>query len=74
MSRPNLAIKLEKKEQRKLAEWYSLRSMLGYSWAFYLILIGGREAGKSYSVTEFYVRQWKKYGRQSGRRLEKFDF
>lgn len=44
-------------------EWYSLRSILGYQWAIFYFLLGGREAGKSYSVTEFYVRQWKKYGR-----------
>ncbi len=44
-------------------EWYSLRSMLGYSWALFLFLLGGREAGKSYAVTSFFVRQWKIYGR-----------
>ena len=44
-------------------EWYSLRSILGYWWAIFYFLLGGREAGKSYAVTDFYVRQWKKYGR-----------
>lgn len=44
-------------------EWYSLRSMLSYQWAIFLFLLGGREAGKSYAVTDFYVRQFKKYGR-----------
>lgn len=44
-------------------EWYSLRSILGYSWAMFLFLLGGREAGKSYAVTEFFVRQFVKYGR-----------
>lgn len=44
-------------------EWYSLRSILGYSWAIFYFLLGGREAGKSYAVTDFYVRQFKKYGR-----------
>ena len=44
-------------------EWYSLRSILGYAWAIFLFLLGGREAGKSYAVTEFFVRQWRKYGR-----------
>lgn len=29
---------------------------------FYMLL-GGREAGKSYAVTDFYVGQFKKYGR-----------
>ena len=44
-------------------EFYSLRSLLGYSWALFYILVGGREAGKSYACTEFFVRQWRKYGR-----------
>lgn len=44
-------------------EWYSLRSILGYDWAIFYFLLGGREAGKSYAVTEFYTRQFIKYGR-----------
>lgn len=44
-------------------EWYCLRSILGYSWALFLFLLGGREAGKSYAVTDFYVKQWKERGR-----------
>lgn len=44
-------------------EWYSLRSILGNSWAMFYFLLGGREAGKSYAVTEFYVRQFIKKGR-----------
>ena len=47
----------------KNREWYVLRSILGYSWAMFIFLLGGREAGKSYSVTDFYVGQWRKYGR-----------
>ena len=57
------AQKVRKKIKQHPAEFYSLRSMLGYDWALFLLLLGGREAGKSYSVTEFYVRQWKIYGR-----------
>ena len=53
----------EKKELLANREWYSLRSILGYWWALFLILLGGREAGKSYAVTDFFCRQWKKYGR-----------
>ena len=63
MSRPNFATKAQKKMELVNREWYSLRSMLGYSWAFFLMLLGGREAGKSYAVTDFYVRQWKTKGR-----------
>lgn len=37
--------------------------MLSYSWAMFLFLLGGREAGKSYAVADFFVRQWKRYKR-----------
>ena len=41
-------------------EWYSPRSMFGNDWALFYILLGGREAGKSYAITEMFVRQWVK--------------
>ena len=63
MGRPNLAIKLEKKKEKLNHEWYSLRSLLGYSWALFLMLLGGREIGKSYAVTDKFCNQWRKYGR-----------
>ena len=44
-------------------EFYSLRSVLGYWWAIFIFLLGGCEAGKSYAVTEFYVRQFVYKGR-----------
>ena len=44
-------------------EWYSVRHMLSYAnWAMFYILLGGREAGKSYSVTDFFCRQFKTKG------------
>ena len=43
-------------------EWYRIRSILGYDALFYF-LIGGREAGKSYATTEYFVGQWRKYKR-----------
>jgi len=52
-------------ERRKAIarEWYSLRHMLSYAnWALFYILLGGREIGKSYSVTDFFCRQWRKKG------------
>ena len=55
--------KLRKKQAKRAAEWYSIRSLLGYSWALFFFMIGGREAGKSYATTEFFVGQWRKYGR-----------
>lgn len=59
----NLANERKKKLKQQLSEFYSIRSLLGYSWALFYIMLGGREAGKSYATTEFYVRQYKKYGR-----------
>lgn len=57
---------IERAEQIKRwqqSEWTSIRAALGCSeWAWFMCLLGGREAGKSYAVTEFFVRQWKKHG------------
>lgn len=53
----------ERAEKLKQREWYELRSILGYSWALFYFLLGGREAGKSYATTQFFVKQWKQYGR-----------
>ncbi len=44
-------------------DWYSLRSLLGNTWAFFYILLGGREAGKSYAVMDYFVWEWKKKGK-----------
>lgn len=49
----------EKYKQFENREWYNLRSVLGNSWAMFYFLLGGREAGKSYAVTRFFVDQWK---------------
>lgn len=55
--------KLLLKQQQKQAEWYNLRPILGYAnWAIFYLLLGGREAGKSYSVTDFFVSQYKTKG------------
>lgn len=66
-SKRNEVVKEQLRRQKKLEllnrEWYSLRSILGYDWAIFYFLLGGREAGKSYAVTNFYVGQFKKYGR-----------
>lgn len=52
-----------KKVKKLNYEWYSLRHMLSYAnWAEFFILLGGREAGKSYSVTDFFCRQFKNKG------------
>lgn len=54
---------IAKREKRLIREWYSLRSILGNAWAIWYFLLGGREIGKSYATTDFFVRQWKLYGR-----------
>lgn len=42
----------------KKSEWYNLRPILGhFNWAMFAVLLGGREIGKSYSVTNFFVHQ-----------------
>lgn len=40
-------------------EWFNLRPVLGYSWAMFIALCGGREVGKSYAVMDFFVHQYK---------------
>ena len=39
-------------------QWYSVRSILGYSWAIFYILLGARDAGKSYSVMDFFLHEY----------------
>ena len=53
------AKKIEKQDIIKQnSQWYNLRPILGYfNWAMFAILLGGREVGKSYSVTNFFVDQ-----------------
>ena len=53
----------KKMEELKSREWYVLRSILGFVWAIFIFLLGGREVGKSYAVTDTYTNQWKKYKR-----------
>ena len=55
----NIIKKFREQQIAKKAEWYNLRPMLGYyNWAIFYILLGGREIGKSYSVTDFYTYQF----------------
>lgn len=41
-------------------EWHSIRSMLGHTWAIFYVILGAREAGKSYAVMKYFISQWKK--------------
>ena len=51
--------KIDKQNKiKKNSQWYNLRPILGYfNWCLFACLIGGREVGKSYSVTNFFVDQ-----------------
>ena len=43
--------------------FYKLRSVLGYDYMIYYFLLGGRMAGKSYAVTDFYIHQFMEHNR-----------
>lgn len=59
----NVIQKRIKKYNLLQSEWYNLRPILGNAnWALFYCLLGGREAGKSYSVTNFFIDQWKNKG------------
>ena len=44
-------------------EWYSCRSLFGNTWAYFYILLGAREAGKSYDVMNRFLKDWKTKGK-----------
>ena len=51
------------KREKLKSEWYNLRPILGHAnWAWFYLLLGARELGKSYAVTNFFVDQWKNKG------------
>lgn len=45
--------KLERIAKTYKGEWYTINSILGNDWARFFYLLGGREAGKSYSVMKW---------------------
>ena len=54
----NILEKIVEKQQMEehKSEWYNLRPILGCAnWAIFYILLGARETGKSYAVTNFLV-------------------
>ena len=53
--------KKERERLYQLKEWYTIRALLGNTWAFFYILLGARERGKSYSVMKYCLTQWKLY-------------
>lgn len=54
--------RFRKKKKQRESEWYGIRSLLGFWWAMFFILLGGREAGKSYSITEYFTACFKLNG------------
>lgn len=51
------------KAKKIKSEWYNLRPILGhFNYALFACLLGGREVGKSYAVTNFFCDQWKNKG------------
>ena len=64
-NQPFTLAELKAIRKRKLyeKEWYTVRSIFGYNDMFFYILLGAREAGKSYSVMKQFVSDWKKKGK-----------
>ena len=57
-----LALELKRAKTAE-SQWYNLRPILGHAnWAIFYLLLGGREVGKSYSVTNFFVDQYRNKG------------
>lgn len=45
-------------KKAKDSEFYGIRSILGNAnWAMFYIILGAREAGKSYAVMEYFIKQ-----------------
>lgn len=43
-------------KDKKESEWYNLRPILGhFNWAMVAVLLGAREVGKSYAITNYFV-------------------
>lgn len=52
--------KLIRKQLYDARQWYTIRSLLGNTWALFYIVLGARERGKSYSIMEYCIRQFKR--------------
>lgn len=53
----------EKLKELEDRPYYNVRSLLGNDLMMFYFLIGGRCSGKSYSVLDHFLRQWKRYKR-----------
>lgn len=57
----DISKEISKKVQKAInsqKEWYELRSILGYSWAIFYLIIGARQTGKSYCVMDFFLKEF----------------
>ena len=53
--------KLQEKAKKQLyeaKEWYTIRALLGNTWANWFVLIGARERGKTFSVQEYVLNSF----------------
>ena len=51
------------KNKKYESEWYNLRPILGNAnWALFYVLLGSREAGKSYAITDYFCSEFVKNG------------
>ena len=57
----NREIREERKKLYQRKEWYTIRALLGNNWAFFFVLLGARDRGKSYSVMEYCVSRFKNH-------------
>lgn len=59
----DICVKSAKKLAYDRKEWWEARSILGNTWAFFYILLGARERGKSYSVMKYCLSQYFRFGK-----------
>ena len=54
--------KLNEKKATRIAEWYTIDRLLGNDWAIFYVLLGARGVGKSYTVLEWFIKQFREHG------------
>ena len=53
----------KQKNKKYESEWYNLRPILGHAnWAIFYVMLGSRETGKSYAVTDYFCHEYKTKG------------
>lgn len=55
--------KLARKKAYESKPFYNVRSLFGYQNCAFFILLGGRDYGKSYSVMDYFLRDFKRNGK-----------